>query len=59
MISMILNQSIIDIRLLIFDLVGAAVNSRETSGENIVDKTKFGSSEGIGGKLGFSEIVTF
>ena len=42
-----------------FDLVCAAVNSRETSGENIVDKAKFGSSEGIGEKLGFSEIVAF
>ena len=42
-----------------FDLVGAAVNSRETSGENVIDKAKFGSSEGIGEKLGFSEIVTF
>ena len=42
-----------------YDLIGAAVNSRETSGENVIDKAKFGSSEGIGEKLGFPEIVTF
>ena len=35
------------------------MNSRETSGENLIDKAKFGSSEGIGEKLDISEIVTF
>ena len=31
-----------------FDLVGAAVNSRETLGKHVIDKVKLGSSEGIG-----------
>ena len=42
-----------------FNLVGADVNSRETLGEDVIDKVKLGSSKGIGEKLGFSEIVTF